>query len=276
MAFFGQSADRVIWGLYALGIATAVLLGFFYSRTLLRSSEEMAFLMELPSYRLPRLSNLWIHVSLRTGEFLRNAGTLILAASLVVWLLLNVPPKSSSLEQSAFGKVSSFVSPVLKPAGFGTWEASGSLITGMVAKELVIATMTQIYLDEPGETDAKSEIKPLQDLVDIGRGFIVATIRAGERLLDTFTPGVPLFAGEGEREEEGTALSSVLQDSFTPLSALAFIVFVSLYTPCMATLGAIRTEFGGWWALFSAVSQTGMAWLVATLVFQLGHLLGFA
>jgi len=276
MAFFGQSADRVIWGLYALGIATAVLLGFFYSRTLLRSSEEMAFLMELPSYRLPRLSNLWIHVSLRTGEFLRNAGTLILAASLVVWLLLNVPLKSSSLEQSAFGKVSSFVSPVLKPAGFGTWEASGSLITGMVAKELVIATMTQIYLDEPGETDAKSEIKPLQDLVDIGRGFIVATIRAGERLLDTFTPGVPLFAGEGEREEEGTALSSVLQDSFTPLSALAFIVFVSLYTPCMATLGAIRAEFGGWWALFSAVSQTGMAWLVATLVFQLGHLLGFA
>jgi ferrous iron transport protein B len=276
MAFFGRSADRVIWGLYALGIAIAVLLGFFYSRTLLRSSEDMAFLMELPSYRLPRLSNLWIHVSLRTGEFLRNAGTLILAASLVVWLLLNVPPKSSSLEQSAFGKVSSFVSPVLKPAGFGTWEASGSLITGMVAKELVIATMTQIYLDGPEETDARSEIKPLQDLVDIGRGFIVATIRAGERLLDTFTPGVQLFAGEGEREEEGTALSFVLQDSFTPLSALAFIVFVSLYTPCMATLGAIRAEFGGWWALFSAVSQTGMAWLVATLVFQLGHLFGFA
>jgi len=275
MAFFGRSADRVIWGLYALGIGMAILLGFLYSRTLLRSSEEMAFLMEMPSYRLPRPSNLWIHVSQRTGEFLRNAGTLILAASLVVWLLLNVPPRASGLEQSAFGKVSGFVAPVLKPAGFGTWEASGSLLTGMVAKELVIATMTQIYLDEPGEIEAESAIDPLQDLLDIGRGFVGATIRAGERFLDTFTPGVQLFGGEGERKEEGTALSFVLHDSFTPLSALAFIVFVSLYTPCMATLGAIRAEFGGWWAFFSAVSQTGMAWLVATLIFQLGHLLGF-
>ncbi len=111
--------------------------------------------------------------------------------------------------------------------------------------------------------------------IDIGKGFVGATIRAGERFLDVFTPGVQLFEGEGEREEEGTALSFVLHESFTPLSALAFIVFVSLYTPCMATLGAIRAEFGGWWALFSAVSQTGMAWLVATFVFQLGHLLGF-
>lgn len=274
MAFFGRSADWIIWGLYALGITMAVLLGFFYSRTLLRSSEETSFLMELPSYRLPRLSNLWIHVSLRTGEFLRNAGTLILAASMVVWLLLNVPPKAPGLEQSVFGQVSSFVAPVLEPAGFGTWEASGSLLTGMVAKELVIATMTQIYLDEYVETEAESEIDLFQDLVDIGKGFIEATIRAGARLLDALTPGVQLFGGEGAREEGGTALSYSLQNSFTPLSALAFIVFVSLYTPCVATLGAIRAEFGGRWALFSAVSQTGMAWLVATLVFQLGRLLG--
>jgi len=276
MAFFGRNADQVIWGLYSLGIAMAVLLGYFYSRTLLRSSESMAFLMELPSYRLPRPSNLWIHVSTRTGDFLRNAGTLILAASLVVWLLLNVPSSASRLEQSAFGKVSGFVAPVLEPAGFGTWEASGSLITGMVAKELVIATMTQIYLDEPGESEAESEIDPLQDLLDIGRGFIGATIHAGERFLDAITPGVQLFGGEGDAEEEGTALSFVLHDSFTPLSALAFIIFVSLYTPCMATLGAIRAEFGGRWALLSAVSQTGMAWLAATLIFQLGRLLGFS
>ena len=275
MAFFGRNADQVIWGLYALGIAMAVLLGYFYSRTLLRASESMAFLMELPPYRLPRLSNLWIHVSTRTGDFLRNAGTLILAASLVVWLLLNVPPSASRLEQSAFGKVSGFVAPVLKPAGFGTWEASGSLLTGMIAKELVIATMTQIYLDEPGEREVESEIDPLQDLLDIGKGFIEATIRAGERFLDAITPGVQLFGGERASEEEGTALSFVLHDSFTPLSALAFIVFVSLYTPCMATLGAIRAEFGGWWAIFSAVSQTGMAWLVATFIFHLGRLFGF-
>ncbi len=273
MAFFGRSADWIIWGLYALGITMAVLLGFLYSRTLLRSSEEMTFLMELPSYRLPRLSNLWIHVSLRTGEFLRNAGTLILAASMVVWLLLNVPPKAPGLKQSAFGQISGFVAPVLEPAGFGTWEASGSLLTGMVAKELVIATMTQIYLDGPGEIEGESAIDPFRDLIDIGEGFVGATIRAGERLLDALTPGIQVFGGEGEREEGGTALSYSLQNAFTPFSALAFIVFVSLYTPCIATLGAIRAEFGGWWALFSAVSQTGMAWLVATLVFQLGRLL---
>jgi ferrous iron transport protein B len=261
--------------LYALGIAIAVLLGFIYSRTLLRPSEETTFLMELPPYRRPRLSNLWIYVSQRIGAFLRTAGTLILATSLVVWLLLNVPPSASTLEQSAFGKVSSYVAPVLKPAGFGNWEAAGSLMTGMVAKELVISTMSQIYLDEPGEIETEDGISLVEDIKAIGKGFIDATISAGKRLLEVFTPGVQSFGSDGALEEEGTALGAALHNTFTPLSALAFIVFVSIYTPCMATLGAIRAEFHGRWAFFSALSQTGMAWLLATIIFQLGRWLGF-
>ena len=276
IAFFGRNADRVIWGLYALGIATAVLLGLIYSRTLLRSSEEMTFLMELPSYRRPRLRNLWIYVSQRIGAFLRNAGTLILVTSLVVWLLLNVPPSASTLEQSAFGKVSSYVAPVLKPAGFGNWEAAGSLMTGMVAKELVVSTMSQIYLDEPGEIETENAFHPVQDMKAIVKGFIIATISAGERLLDIFTPGVQPFGSEEVVEEDGTSLGAALHNTFTPLSAMAFIVFVSIYTPCMATLGAIRAEFHGRWAFFSALSQTGMAWLLATILFQMGRWLGFA
>ncbi|MEJ2563750.1 MAG: nucleoside recognition domain-containing protein [Anaerolineales bacterium] len=90
-----------------------------------------------------------------------------------------------------------------------------------------------------------------------------------------FTPGVPLFKEAGPAAED-TQLGSALQQVFTPLSALAFLVFVLLYVPCVATLGTIRSEFGWRWALFAAIWQTGVAWMMATLVYQGGRLLGFA
>ncbi len=274
LALFAQRANQVIWALYALGISVAAVVGLIFSRTLFKAREQSVFFIELPPYNVPTLKNLWFHVSQRTGRFIRNAGTVILAASVVIWVLLNLPFGVPSLDDSWFGKVSNLIAPVFQPAGFGNWQTSGSLVTGLIAKEVVVSTMSEIYL---GEAKADEDVAPtsfLEDLVSIGDEFMVATVDAGKKMIEVLTPGIRVFKAEPVVED--TALSGVLREQFTPLSALAFLTFVLLYVPCVATLGTIRAEFGWKWAAFSAVYQTGIAWSLSVLVFQGGRLLGYA
>ncbi len=273
LAFFGRNANLVIWGLYSLGVAVAAVAGLLFSRTIFKTKDISVFVIELPPYNLPTMKSLWFHVSQRIGIFIRHAGTIILAASIVIWMLLNMPLGVNKLDQSWFGRISNVIAPVLEPAGLGTWEATGSLITGLIAKEVVVSTMSQIYIGEEQDNDIPEQITFGEDLAYIGSGFLAATVDAGKELVETLTPGLTIFGMEEETEH--TALSGALQDVFTPLQALAFLVFVLLYVPCVATLGTIRGEFGWKWAVFSAVYQTVTAWLLAVLVYQGGLLLGF-
>ena len=273
LAFFGRNANLVIWGLYGFGVAVAAVVGLIFSHTIFKTNETSVFVIELPSYNLPTMKSLWFHVSHRIGIFIRHAGTIIFAASIVIWMLLNMPLGVSKLDQSWFGRISNVIAPVLEPAGLGNWEATGSLITGLIAKEVVVSTMSQIYVGEEQDNDFLEQIPFGEDLAYIGNGFLAATIDAGKELVETLTPGLTIFGMEEETED--TTLSGVLQDVFTPLQALTFLVFVLLYVPCVATLGAIRGEFGWKWAVFSAVYQTVVAWVLAVLVYQGGLLLGF-
>jgi ferrous iron transport protein B len=231
-------------------------------------------MIELAPYSFPTLRNLRRYVTLRIEQFIKNAGTVILLASIIIWSLLNLPFGGQKLEESIFGRLSRGIAPLFTPAGFGNWESSGSLVTGLIAKEVVVSTMSQIYVgEEHGEVITGSN-SFLQDLQQIGAGFVDATIEAGKELIEIFTPGISVF---GVRDgTQDTALSLALTQVYSPLSALAFLVFVLLYLPCVATLGTIRGEFGWKWALFSAVYQTTIAWLLAVVVYQGGRMLGFA
>jgi ferrous iron transport protein B len=278
MALFSRHAGTVIWGLYAFGTLVAASIGILFSRTLLREVKESAFVLELPPYRMPLLKNLWRYSWQRVGGFLKQAGTIIFTMSIVIWILLNLPWGVENREDSLYGRLSQAIAPVFTPAGFGDWEAAGSLVTGFVAKEAIVATMSQIYVgvegnDEPVDTSVAFS----DDLRDVGMGLLTATTETGKAFLEALTPGIGLFpdAGDGE-EAENTALSQALHQRFTTLSALAFLAFVLLYVPCVATLGALKSEFGWKWALFAAVYQTGLAWVVATVIYQGGRLLGLA
>lgn len=274
MALFGKRADQVIWGLYAFGVAAAIVMGWIFSRTIFRSEETSEFLMELPSYRLPTFRSIWGHVSMRTRDFIESAGTVILLASIVIWGLLNVPAGAASMEESAFGRVSGAVAPIFEPAGFGSWEATASLMSGLVAKEVVVSTMAEIYLGSPLDAEGRPSAPFGEELLGIGRGFVSATLEAGREMLEALTPGIDIFPKMDDAPPRQTALSSVLNRSFTPLAGLAFLVYVLLYVPCIATLSVIRAEFGGRWALFSALYQSGIAWLAAVAVYQVGLLVG--
>jgi ferrous iron transport protein B len=270
LAFFGARAGTVIWAMYALGIFVAMIAGMVFTRTILKPDVTSAFVLELPPYRQPALKSVLIHMWENTREFVRKAGTTILGASLVMWLLLNLPWGVTEQRDSYFGKFSGAIAPVFAPLGFGNWETGGALVTGFMAKEIVVSTMSQIYLGS--EEAAAAPTTFTEDLASIGTGFVDATVNSGKILL-SIIPGVHLV--DEETESEDTALSLALRERFTPLSAASMLVFVLLYVPCVATLGAIKHEFGTSWAVTSAVYQTVVAWIAAFLVYQGGTLLGF-
>ncbi|MBI2330802.1 MAG: ferrous iron transporter B, partial [Chloroflexi bacterium] len=241
-----------------------------FTRTVLKPDATSAFVLELPPYRQPALKSVLIHMWENTREFVRKAGTMILSASVVMWLLLNLPWGVTDQRDSYFGKVSGAIAPAFAPLGFGSWETGGALVSGFMAKEIVVSTMSQIYLG--GEEAAVTEPTTLgEDLIGIGQGFVDATIGSGKILL-SIIPGIDLVDEKVDRED--TSLSIALRERFNPLSATALLVFVLLYVPCVATLGAIKHEFGTSWAITSAVYQTAVAWVVAFLVYQGGLLLG--
>ena len=228
--------------------------------------------MELPPYHRPMLEGLWIHTWQRTSHFVRKAGTIILAASIVVWFLVNLPWGVEEPRHSLYGQVSSAIVPAFAPAGFGQWQVSGSLITGLIAKEMVISTMSEIYVGAEGTEEAEPTTF-IEDVGEIVAGFGAATVDAAKQLIEVVTPGIAVF-GAGEAEEEDTALSAALQSAFTPLAAFAFLVFVLLYVPCVATVAAQVQEFGWKWAGTSVAIQIVVPWTLAVLVYQGGRLLG--
>lgn len=271
LAFFGARAGTVIWAMYALGIVVAMVAGMVFTRTILKPDVSSAFVLELPPYRQPALKSVLIHMWENTREFVRKAGTIILTASIVMWLLLNLPAGVTDQRDSYFGKFSSALSPVFAPLGFSNWETGGALVSGFMAKEIVVSTLSQVYLGD-AEAEPVEPTTLAEDLTFMGTGFMEATVNSGKILL-SILPGVDLV--DEDTQTEDTILSLALQDNFNTLSALALLVFVLLYVPCVATLGAIKHEFGTSWAVTSAVYQTAVAWIVAFLVYQGGRLLGF-
>lgn len=270
LAFFGSHAGTVIWAMYALGILIAMLAGMVFTRTILKPDATSAFVLELPPYRQPAMKSVLIHMWENTREFVRKAGTMILFTSIVMWFLLNLPWGVTEQRDSYFGKVSNAIAPVFAPLGFGSWETGGALVSGFMAKEIVVSTMSQIYLGD--EESVVVEPKTFgEEVIGIGTGFIDATLSSGKIML-SIIPGVNLVDEEADRED--TALSIALREQFTPLSAVALLIFVLLYVPCVATLGAIKHEFGTSWAVTSAVYQTVVAWLMAFIVYQGGLLFG--
>lgn len=270
-AFFPQRASAVIFGLYLLGIALAVLTGLLMRRTLFAKTSDSLFVLELPPYRLPAWRGLRTHMWRHSEEFVRKAATLILAAAVVVWALLNLPVGVESTEDSLFGQAAGAVAPVFEPLGFGDWQATGSLATGLVAKEVVVSSMAVIYLgDEPAAPPEPVDLAA--DLRTIVVGFGQAVVDS-VRIVLSMIPGVDLMADEPA--QANTALSQALQANFTPASALAFLVFVLLYAPCVATLGALKSEFGTKWMVFSFFYLLALAWIAGFATYQVaGWLLG--
>jgi len=235
-AFFGERAGSVVFIVYLSGIVAVILLGRLLAKTLFRSSPE-PFVMELPPYRLPTLKGLSIHMWERAKLYLQKMGGVILVASVVLWFLGAFPQaarpggdaEAQDIASSYVGRIGQTIAPAMKPLGF-TWEMSVSLVTGFVAKEVIVSTLGVLYHAE-SDTAGEPRESLARALRDPGNGI-------------------------------------------TPLAAFAFMMFVLIYTPCVATVAAIRREAGNGWMWFSVASQLSLAWLVSFGVYQIGRLAG--
>ena len=146
-AFFGPWAGLVVFGLYIIGMLTGILSGLFFKKTLF-AGDPAPFVLELPPYRLPSPGNTLTHVWQKVKGFLVKAGTLILLMSMVLWLLQSFDLGLRMVEdpaRSMLGAIGGLIAPLFAPCGFGRWQAAVALLTGLIAKEMVVSSLSMFY-----------------------------------------------------------------------------------------------------------------------------------
>ena len=257
--FFAANAGSVMLGLYVLGIVLAVVTARLMRRFLF-PVDETPFVMELPPYRLPTWKTTLTHMWDKCAQYLKKMGGMILIASVIVWFLSYYPRTDETAgtethyANSYLGRLGKGCEPVFSPLGFN-WKASVALLSGLPAKEIVVSTLGVLYSEGAVTTPAEGEIIGGAD----GTTEIVVAESAAKE------------PAESAGDEETASLSQRLLASgdFSTASALAFLVFILLYVPCIATVVAIGSEAGWKWAAASVVYNTAMAWLVAWIVYRI-------
>ena len=250
-AFFPSHAGAVMLGMYALGILMALVAAKVMSRFF--KDDDLPFVMELPPYRIPTAKSIFRHTWEKGRQYLQKMSGIILICSVVIWALSYFPRSSEALterqqqEQSFIGHIGKTMEPVLKPLGFD-WRMGVGIVAGVGAKELVVSTLGVMYAeDEP-----------------------VVAVKSSDIASDAAMPAMV----EEESKIEETRLQRALLKSVTPAGALAYMVFILLYFPCVATFIAIRKESGSWkWAIICAVYTIVLAWIAAFITFQIASLL---
>ncbi|HLK61644.1 MAG TPA: ferrous iron transport protein B [Chthonomonadaceae bacterium] len=227
--------------MYMLGMFAAFGIAWLFHRTLLKGVAP-TFLMELPPYRLPSVKTALFQMVERAGLFVKRAGTLILAISVVLWFLATYPkhpelPKEEQATHSFVGMMGRGIEPVLKPLGFN-WKMDVGIVSSFIAREVFVSAMGTVYnVDDPEEKGKVDIQQKMRDEVDPQTG----------------------------------------KPAYTPLVAICLMVYYVLAMQCMSTVAVVRRETNGWkWPLFQIGYMTGMAWIVTFLVYHIGHILGFA
>lgn len=235
---FKGHGDFLTFGIYLLGILVAVISAILMKKFVFKG-DASAFVMELPAYHLPRARNLLLHLWDKLKGYVIRAGTIILAATIVLWFLANFNFSLQMVEansnESIIGILASSLTFLFAPLGFvggsNGWKAVVAILTGLIAKEAVVSTLGQLYTGMESEND---------------------------------------FMGE---DSASGALYTTLALSFSPLAALSFMAFNLLSVPCMAAVGALKAEVNNrkifWFAIAFWILS---AWVVSFIIYNVGGL----
>ncbi len=263
--FFDNPAV-VIFSLYLLGILIGLLTAFFLRKTAFRGGLSH-FVMELPPYRIPTIRTVVRIVWAQVKSFLYRAGTLIFAASVVIWVLLNTPPGLKSSSDSVAAYIGKAITPVFKPIGINDWRISTSLIPAFLAREIVLSSMGTIYSEETQGLASQNE----------SFHFLPALEKQGKSLASAVKESFASFLSPTiktlQTENGNQRLRDVIRSSFTSASALSFMIFLLLYTSCLATVAVMVREGGKKFGLLFLGYSFVMAWVVAFIVYNVGTLI---
>ncbi len=279
VAFFPDNGQNLVFGLYFLGIAVAVVSALIVRRYLL-SGDVSTFVMELPAYHLPTARGLLLHTWHRLKGFVLRAGKAIVTVVVVLNVVSSVGIDGSfgnqDTEKSALSAIGKTLTPIFSPMGIEqhNWPATVGIFTGIFAKEVVVGTLDALYSGPPAEPDPEfdlwtslaaawatvpTNLAALSDHVTDPLGLDLGD------LSDTATQAV-------DQNVTTSTLDAMRAGFASDLAAFSYLVFVLLYIPCIATVGVIYKELGGFWATFSTAWSLIMAYTLAVLCFQIGSL----
>lgn len=239
-AFFPKYAGLVVFLMYVASVMVILLVGVLLRHTMFRGLEPEPLMLALPAYQCPRALQLARSVLLRLWGFIRGASVIIISMITALWLLQGIPVTANAggfahvddVHDSAYGVLADAVAPVFAPAGFDDWHASAALITGFVAKEVVVGSMSQSYhADEPDDAAFQQ-------------------------------------AGEGTLGQKLRASFDQSSHGHGKAAAIAFLLFTLAYTPCLATVAEMRRQFGTKVAARSVLLSLAVAYVIAIIAFQ--------
>jgi len=306
-AFFAAYGQYVVLLLYLIGITAAILTGLILKSTLLRG-EVTPFVTELPPYHLPTLKGILLRTWDRTKGFIIRAGRVIVPMVLLLNVLNSVGVDGSygneDTDKSMLSEIGRTISPLFSPFGLNeeNWPASVGIFTGLLAKEAVVGTLDSLYtsLGEEAEAELRSQTNPKPmswraDMTDerlpapspdegeqaldmvamIGEGLATIPANLSDAMKRWLDP-LGLNIGEvedkataAEKQEVGIGTFGVMAQRFDGAAgAFAYLLFVLLYSPCVAAMAAVRRETTLRWTLFTAAWTTGLAYAVASVFYQ--------
>ncbi|WP_162046827.1 Fe(2+) transporter permease subunit FeoB [Vibrio taketomensis] len=274
-AFFPESGQNVVFALYLLGIVAAVFTGLVLKKTLYPGSSD-SLIMEMPDYELPTMQNVLIKTWQKLKRFVLGAGKTIVMVVTILSFLNSMGTDGSfgnqDSENSVLSKASQLVTPVFAPIGVNSdnWQATVGIITGIFAKEAVVGTLNSLY-SPAEEGDAQYDLAAsLKEAV-----LTIPDNLAGLNYTDPLGVEVGDLTDKSAVAEEqavdATIFGNLKSHFVTGNAAFAYLIFILLYTPCVAAMGAYVREFGQKYARFIAVWTMGLAYGSATLYYQATH-----
>lgn len=274
-AFFPEAGQNVVFALYMIGIFAAVFTGLILKHTIYPGNSD-SFIMEMTDYEIPRARNVLIKTWQKLKRFVFGAGKTIVLVVAILSFLNSIGTDGSfgnqDSENSVLSKAAQIITPVFEPMGIepDNWPATVGIVTGIFAKEAVVGTLNSLYAAPSGEEEAFDLVASLQE----------ALISIPENLSGlSFSDPLGIEVGDlsdqaavADAQDLDQSVFANLQGAFvTSHAAFAYLLFILLYTPCVAAMGAYVREFGSQYARFIAVWTMGLAYLSATLYNQVAH-----
>ena len=283
--FFSQvNQTLVLFSIYMVSIVTAIIVSLILN-TVVYKSAVSNFLMELPQYRLPTLKSVAIHCGEKLKGFAEKAGSVILVSTIVLWLLTNFnfgslngdnraaaeaageePTIMCQMNDSFLASIGGIIAPVFKPLGFGEWRPAVGVVSGWIAKEMVVVTFSQLYEDDLSPEYLESYFGGFapEELEELG---FEGGVYDHDTAVTVYSETI-LFEGADEN-----ALPTVKKDIKTPQAAYAYMIFNLLCMPCFAAVGAMKRELKTWKSTGGAIAiQMATAYVVSLLINLIGGL----
>lgn len=278
-AFFQENGQNIVFGLYLLGIALAIFTGWIFRKQLFANEITPSF-QEMPAYHIPIARNILLTTWFRLKSFILRAGKTIVVVVIALSFLNSISTDLSfgneDSEDSVLSVIGKSITPAFAPLGIeeDNWPATVGLFTGMFAKEAIVGTLDALYSES--SADAYDGSPP--DLI-AAAGEAIASI--GTELLalsSTLTDPLGISIGDvsdlnavaDEQKIESSTLTNMAALFPGPFAAFCYLVFILLYAPCVAVLGAITKEAGWHWMLLVFGWSTGLAYITATVIYQIG------